>query len=66
MSKTKIKNVIVCYEKILISRFHGNVLIYFNTIQYSAANTAQKNEVFHVFAHIYYRNPQWKTPCFAQ
>ena len=65
MSKTKIKNVIVCYEKILISPFHGNVLIYFNTIQYSAANTAQKNEVFHVFPRIYYRNPQWKTPCFA-
>ena len=65
MSKTKIKNVIVCYGKSLINPFHGNVLIYFNTIQYSAANTAQKNEVFHVFAHIYYRNPQWKTPCFA-
>ena len=43
MSKTKMKSIIDCYEKKnLPNPFHGNVPIYFNTMQYSAENTTQK------------------------
>ena len=48
MSKTKIKNIIDCYEKNLINSFHGNVPIYFNTIQYSVANTTHKKIKFSI------------------